>query len=54
MKGKEKLKRIFFGKLKTVPKEIQEGMAAYDIPVPLLNNSTHPAYKVLYALCRLS
>ncbi len=53
MEGKEKLKRIFFGKLVTIPPEIKEGMTDYYKPFPIPYNSPNVEYKVLYALARL-
>jgi len=50
MRGKEKLKRLFFGKLKDTPLEIKQGMADYEDPV--LINPAVPCrdYKVLFIL----
>lgn len=53
MKGKEKLKRIFFGKLLTLPFEIEEGMAEYFPPTIISQNSPNYQCKVLYALARI-
>ena len=51
MKGKELFKRIFFGKLISLPREIEEGMSEYDCPQPVSFEFTRP-YKVLYAVGR--
>ncbi len=53
MKGKEYLKRIFFGKLIPLPPEITDGMAEYTPPVPIPDNSSNYEYKVIYAVARL-
>jgi len=53
MKGKELLKRIFFGKLQILPAEIDEKMAEYSPPLPISPTSPNPHYKVLYAVARL-
>jgi ubiquinone/menaquinone biosynthesis C-methylase UbiE len=50
MKGKEFLKRIFFGKLVSIPAEIEDGMAEYDEPRPIPYNCPDTQYKVLYAV----
>lgn len=50
MKGKEKLKRIFFGKLVPLPAEVREGLAEYSEPVQLPCGSSSPDYKVLFAV----
>lgn len=50
MKGKEKLKKIFLGKLLTIPPEIKEGIADYFPPVPISANSPNLEYKVLYVI----
>jgi len=50
MKGKEKLKRIFFGKLKPIPPEISDGMADYIQPVPIPHDVPNMKYKVLFAV----
>ncbi len=50
MKGKEFLKRVFFGKLIRLPPEIEDGMAEYSPPQPIPHDSTVSGYKVLYAV----
>lgn len=52
MKGKELLKRIFFGKPVPLPAKVEEGMAAYSRPAPLSSDSSDSRYKVLFALAR--
>lgn len=49
MKGKELLKRIFFGKLVLIPSQIEDGMTHYLPPTPLSSSSTRD-YKIIYAL----
>jgi len=53
MKGKEFLKRIFFGKLVPLPHEITEGMAEYIPPTSIPHDSPNFEYKVIYAVARL-
>jgi len=50
MKGKEIFKRIFFGKLLTLPAEIEDGVAEYSPPVPLSNDYPNCKYKVLFSV----
>jgi len=50
MKRKEFLKRIFFGKLITLPSEIKEGMVEYCQPVPISCNNPNFEYKILFAV----
>ena len=53
MKGKELLKRIFFGKLSPLLNEIEEGMCGYSPPVPIRYNSPNFEYKVIYVVGRI-
>jgi ubiquinone/menaquinone biosynthesis C-methylase UbiE len=53
MRGKEFLKRIFFGKLVALPSEIEEGMAEYIPPVSLSGNGSGAQYKVIYAVAQV-
>lgn len=53
MKGKEILKRVFWGRLLTLPPEIEEGMAEYYPPVPIPYDSPNFDYKVLYAVAHI-
>ncbi len=48
MKGKEKFKRIFFGKLTALPSEISEETARYYPPDPILSNKPNSSHKVLF------
>ena len=52
MKGKEILKRIFFGKLLAIPREIEDGMVKYHPPVLISCNSPSSQYRVLFAVAR--
>lgn len=52
MKGKEKLKRLFFGKLLTTPPEIKEGIAEYHQPLPIALDPPNYQYKVLYSIAQ--
>lgn len=52
MKGKEFLKRIFFGELAPLPFEIYEGMAKYSPPTLIPYDSPNYDYKVLYVVAR--
>ncbi|HSG04994.1 MAG TPA: class I SAM-dependent methyltransferase [Nitrospiria bacterium] len=53
MKGKEFLKRVFFGELGVLPDEVREGMADYRQPLSLSPNDEIREYKVLYIIGRL-
>lgn len=53
MKGKEGLKRLFFGPLTPLPCEVQEGMAPYADPISIEAAGPNGGYKVLYAVGRL-
>ena len=52
MKGKQLLKRVFFGPLSPLPPEVHDGMAPYHPPVKILSTSPVPHFKVLYAVAR--
>lgn len=53
MKGKQFLKRLFFGKLTPLPAEVKEGMAEFVAPVPLPPTEFQPHFKVLFAIAHL-
>lgn len=53
MKGKEFLKRIFFGKLILLPPEIKDGMTEYNSPAPIPSDKRNFDYKVIYAVARV-
>ncbi len=50
MKGKEIFKRIFFGKLLTLPSEIEDGEVEYSPPVAISVDNPSCRYKVLFAV----
>jgi hypothetical protein len=50
MKRKEFLKRIFFGKLISLPPEITEDMAPYEPPVEIPPDIECKGFKILYAI----
>lgn len=50
MKGKEFLKRVFFGKLQTLPEEICDNITPYTEPAALGDNSNNGRYKVIFAV----
>jgi ubiquinone/menaquinone biosynthesis C-methylase UbiE len=52
MKGKEKLKRIFLGKLKTLPKEIKEKDAEYLPPILISSLAPDLQYQVIFAVAK--
>lgn len=54
MKGKEFLKRIFFGKLSRLPPELVDAEAENISPVAICPAGPVPQYKVLYAAARKS
>jgi ubiquinone/menaquinone biosynthesis C-methylase UbiE len=53
MKGKEKFKRIFFGKLTALPFEIKEGMTEYFPPEHLTISQSSPQYKVIFSVAEV-
>jgi hypothetical protein len=53
MKGKNFFKRIFLGRLLSIPSEIEEGMSEYVPPVPISVDYPNPSYKVIYAVARV-
>lgn len=52
MRGKEFLKRLFYGRLVELTEEIKEGMAPAEPLIPLSPNGRTPEFKILYALAR--
>ncbi len=50
MKGKEWLKRIFFGRLSPLPSELKTETRDYEEPLPLSAQEVNAEYKVLYAV----
>jgi hypothetical protein len=53
MKGKELLKKIFYGKLITLKEEIEEGVCEYEPPENISSNKPNFEYKVIYAVARI-
>lgn len=53
MKGKEGLKRIFYGKLFPSPQEIKEGMAEYRQPIPIPLDSPNHQFKVIFVVAHV-
>lgn len=49
MKGKEVLKRVFFGRLVPLPAELKEVKDEFARPVSIDGNATNSGYKVIYA-----
>ena len=54
MKGKELFKRIFYGRLARLGKEVEEGMAERAPLFPLDGEVAAQRFKVIYAIGRLS
>ncbi len=50
MKGKEIFKRIFFGKLLTLPSEIEDGEVEYSPPVAISSDHSNYQYIVLFSV----
>lgn len=53
MKGKERLKRLLFGRLTPTPTEVREGMAPLEDLWPVPGDGSAGGYKVLYAVARV-
>lgn len=53
MKGKELLKKIFYGKLIPLKGEIEEGACEYTPPVSISADLSNDEYKVIYAVARM-
>jgi len=49
MKGKEIFKRVFFGKLLTLPSEIEDGQVEYSPPVAISSDQPNYQYIVLFS-----
>lgn len=49
MKGKERLKRLAFGRLSPLPPELPDDVAAYEVPEPI-SAADAPAYTILHAV----
>jgi SAM-dependent methyltransferase len=52
MKGKETLKRLFFGRLVTLPYEITPGIAEFVPPTVIDPDQPVNKYKIIYTVCR--
>ncbi|MGH7890566.1 MAG: hypothetical protein ACRENF_08460, partial [Thermodesulfobacteriota bacterium] len=52
MKGKELLKRLFFGQLIPIPAEIEENGDHYKKPTLIPYNGPNSNYKVIYTVAR--
>ena len=50
MRGKEFLKRLFFGRLHPVPQEVKEDMAEFTAPVPIPRDVPDRSHKVIFAI----
>jgi len=53
MKGKEIFKRLFFGKLLTLPAEIEDGEFEYSPPEAISSDSPSSLYKVLFSVANV-
>jgi len=53
MKGKELLKKVFYGKLVPLKAEIEEGMCEYVPPEPVSVDTINSEYKVIYSVARV-
>ena len=53
MKGKELLKNIFYGELKPLKGEIEEGICEYSPPASIPTQMPNEEYKVIYAVARI-
>jgi SAM-dependent methyltransferase len=50
MKGKELLKRIFFGQLHEIPSELSDGLVGYDDIHPIPSDADNSGFKIIYAI----
>ena len=50
MRGKELFKRLFFGKLYSLPAEIEDGVVEYIKPVPISLDLPNSSYKVIFVV----
>ena len=53
MRGKEYLKRIFYGTLVPLGGEIREGMCTYDPPVDISGDPRDTQHKIVYVVARM-
>ena len=54
MKGKQWLKRLFLGPLIAVPAILHDGIAVYDVPVPVETGRSVRNFKIIFAVARLT
>lgn len=50
LKSRAYLKRIFMGRLISIPNEITEGMAPYETPLEITKDKVNGKFKILYAV----
>jgi hypothetical protein len=50
LKARAYSKRIFMGKLESIPQEVYEGMAPYEDPVVLDPKRVNKEFKIIYAI----
>jgi ubiquinone/menaquinone biosynthesis C-methylase UbiE len=53
MKGKELLKKIFYGRLQPLKEEIEEGICGYTPPFPIPSDIANYEYKVIYCVAKV-
>jgi SAM-dependent methyltransferase len=53
MRGKQTLKRLFYGRLAPIPPSLQDGAAVYAPPVALPDGNHIRAYKFIYAVAAI-
>jgi SAM-dependent methyltransferase len=54
MRGKQFLKRIFFGKLQPMPAEVCDGMAPVQPPAPISGDKPDTQHRVLHCVARVA
>ena len=54
LRGREFLKRLFFGRLIAIPNEIEESLCKYNAPIPLLSDAQESLYRVLFAVGKVN
>ncbi len=53
LKYREKLKRVFMGRLETIPPELGEDHQEYIPPVPISSEISNSEYKIIYAIAHV-
>jgi ubiquinone/menaquinone biosynthesis C-methylase UbiE len=53
MKGKELLKKIFYGRLQPLKEEVEEGICGYTPPLRIPSDIANHEYKVIYSVARV-